>query len=108
MRLLLVCVFLLGISFIPVQNQFTAEAGRTVGGWGGGSYCECGCPAPPACYIEGAWDLCSTPPGSDPGPNCGGSQLNASPSSGESQNSIDLGSVGLLLLFGGFLFRRLI
>jgi hypothetical protein len=92
---------------VPASIQFSAQAGRTVGGFGGGSYCECGCPGPPACYADGTLDLCSTAPGSEPGPNCGGSSLTAAPGGG-SQSSVDYGSIGLLLLLSGYLIRRII
>jgi hypothetical protein len=47
--------------------------GRVVPGTTVGGYCECNCPAPPTCYVDGTYDVCSTPPGSEPSPGCGGS-----------------------------------
>jgi hypothetical protein len=96
-----VFLFILCISFVPTTKQFIAEAGRSGFGNAESPYCQCGCPAPPLCYDESTWQVCSTPPGSEPSPECGGS-LRAEPS-----GNSDYASIALGIFVAVYLLKRL-
>jgi hypothetical protein len=45
------------------SDEYSAQAGRLVAGNVASPYCDCGLQAPPVCYDETTWQVCSTEPG---------------------------------------------
>jgi hypothetical protein len=94
-RLFGILLLILGISFLPVTNQFSANAGRTGLGDVTSEWCDCNVQSPIACYNEETEQLCNGDPQ-------GSGQAQAAPPDESAKVSI-----GLLVITALFLLKRL-
>jgi hypothetical protein len=104
-RFLSVCfLVVLSILLTPLfSDHYSAKAGRIGAGNIQSAYCDCGLPAPPACYEDGTTQLCST--------EYGGNLKQAAPTDTKSPKNtlpVDGASLGLTIFVAAYLFRRFI